>query len=215
MRSYIALVAQVSPCVSFHVIHACALVFGCLSVLSSPVSLLLPPVLLPPLLDVHPGAWREFHGRSPVQLQLRKMVSLDYVTPDTVHTEGSRPKTFWQNVESVAASKNRGWSFLSETEYSWIDWKRGIIQSCLQFQDHRILLHHSRNSPCLAVPESEPLADFTVELFSFCCVESLSIFNCRALSASTQQILRYFSNSLAIPGTIFLKRSASHLQFVT
>ena len=46
-RSYIALVAQVSPCVSFHVIHACALVFGCLSVLSSPVSLLLPQVLLP------------------------------------------------------------------------------------------------------------------------------------------------------------------------
>ena len=30
--------AQVSPCVSFHVIHACAIVFGCLSVPSSPVS---------------------------------------------------------------------------------------------------------------------------------------------------------------------------------
>ena len=55
-RSYIALVAQVSPCVSFHVIHACALVFGCLSVLSSPVSLLLPQVLLPSLPDVYPGA---------------------------------------------------------------------------------------------------------------------------------------------------------------
>ena len=32
MCSYIALVAQVSPCVSFHVIHACALVSGCLVV---------------------------------------------------------------------------------------------------------------------------------------------------------------------------------------
>ena len=43
------------PCArgSFHVIHACALVFGCLSVLSSPVSLLLPQVSLPPLLDVY------------------------------------------------------------------------------------------------------------------------------------------------------------------
>ena len=54
MCSYIALVAQVSPCVSFHVIHACAPVFGCLSVLSSPVSLLLPQVLLPPFPDVYP-----------------------------------------------------------------------------------------------------------------------------------------------------------------
>ena len=72
MRSYIALVAQVSPCVSFHVIHACAPVFGCLIVLSSPVSLLLPQVLLPPLPDVYPGASREFHEGSPVQLQLRE-----------------------------------------------------------------------------------------------------------------------------------------------
>ena len=39
---------------SFHIIHACALVFGCLSVLSSPVSLLLPQVFLPPLPDVYP-----------------------------------------------------------------------------------------------------------------------------------------------------------------
>ena len=46
-------------CAVLNVIHACALVFGCLSVLSSPVSLLLPPVPLPALPDVHPGAWRE------------------------------------------------------------------------------------------------------------------------------------------------------------
>ena len=49
--------------------HLC---FGCVSVLSSPVSLLLPPVRLPPLPDVYPGAGREFHERSPVQLQLRE-----------------------------------------------------------------------------------------------------------------------------------------------
>ena len=65
MCSYIALVAQVSPCVSFHVIYACALVSGCLSGLSSPVSLLLPPVPLPALPDVHPGAWWDLHGKIP------------------------------------------------------------------------------------------------------------------------------------------------------
>ena len=37
-----------------------------------------------------------------------------------------------------------------------VDWERGTLQNCSQFQDHRILLHHSRNSPCLAIPESEP-----------------------------------------------------------
>ena len=47
---------KVSPCVSFHIIHACALVSCLLSGLSSPVSLLLPPVPLPALPDVHPGA---------------------------------------------------------------------------------------------------------------------------------------------------------------
>ena len=63
---------KVSPCVSFHIIHACARIVSCLlSGLSSPVSLLLPPVLLPALFDVHPGAWWDLHWRSPgVRLQL-------------------------------------------------------------------------------------------------------------------------------------------------
>ena len=47
---------KVSPCVSFHIIHACALVSCLLSGLSSPVSLLLPPVPLPALPDVQLGA---------------------------------------------------------------------------------------------------------------------------------------------------------------
>ena len=42
-------------CHSMSSMHA-HVVFGCLSVLSSPVSLLLPPVPLPALPDVHPGA---------------------------------------------------------------------------------------------------------------------------------------------------------------
>ena len=36
------------------------------------VSLFRPQVLLPPLLESCHGAWREFHGRSPVRLQLRE-----------------------------------------------------------------------------------------------------------------------------------------------
>ena len=54
MCSHIALVAQGLALCVIHIIHACALVFGLLSVLSSPVSLLLHPVLLPPLPDVCP-----------------------------------------------------------------------------------------------------------------------------------------------------------------
>ena len=42
-----------------------------------------------------------------------------------------------------AANMNRGFSFLRDSEYLWIDWERGIIQSCSQFQDHKILLHQS------------------------------------------------------------------------
>ena len=83
MRSFIALVAQVSPCVSFHVIHACALVFGCLSVLSSPVSLRLPQVHLPPFLmsTLVPD---ENSMKDPLcNSSFGSMVSLDYVTPDT------------------------------------------------------------------------------------------------------------------------------------
>ena len=81
--------AQVSLCMSFHVIHACALVSGCLSGLSSPVSLLLPPVLLPALLDVHPGARFEISIEDPLcDSSLGSMVSLDYVNPFT----GFEPK---------------------------------------------------------------------------------------------------------------------------
>ena len=61
---------KVSPCVSFHIIHACALVSCFLSGLSSPVSLLPHPVPLPALPDVQLGAWWDLHRRSPVQLQL-------------------------------------------------------------------------------------------------------------------------------------------------
>ena len=34
-----------------------------------------------------------------------------------------------------------------------------MTRSCSKFQDHRILLHRSRNSPCPATPESQPKAD--------------------------------------------------------
>ena len=61
---------KVSPCVSFHVIHACALVSCLLSGLSSPVFLLPHPAPLPALPDVQLGAWWDLHWRSPVQLQL-------------------------------------------------------------------------------------------------------------------------------------------------
>ena len=51
------------------------------------LSLLLPQVLLPPLPDSCHGAWREFHGRSPVQLQLR-----EHGQPGLCHTRHS----FWR-----------------------------------------------------------------------------------------------------------------------
>ena len=34
-----------------------------------------------------------------------------------------------------AASKNRGQSFLWDSDFSWVDWERGIVQSCSQFED--------------------------------------------------------------------------------
>ena len=52
-----------------------------------------------------------------------------------------------------------GWSFLWHSEYSCVYWGRGMIQSCSQFKDHRILLRHSWCSPCLPIPESEPEVD--------------------------------------------------------
>ena len=87
--SYIALVAQVSPCVSFHVIHACALVFGCLSVFSPHPSLyfflksffhlFLMSALMPDEISMEDPLCDSSFG---------SMVTLDYVTPDT----GYEPK---------------------------------------------------------------------------------------------------------------------------
>ena len=51
---------------------------------------------------------------------------------------------------------------------------------------------------------------FTVEGFSSFCVESSSYFNCRDLSASAQQILRYSSISWPSPCAIFLESFVSH-----
>ena len=48
-----------------------------------------------------------------------------------------------------AARKNRGSSFLKDSEYSRVDWERGTFQSCSLFPDHRILDPHARHSPCL------------------------------------------------------------------
>ena len=64
--------AQVSSvCLHFHPwSSACALVLEC-SLLPR-VSLPCSPVLLPPLPELHHGVWRELHGRSPLQLQLRE-----------------------------------------------------------------------------------------------------------------------------------------------
>ena len=74
---------KVSPCVSFHIIHACALVSCLLSGLSSPVFLLPRPVPLPALPDVN-SAPDEFSIEDPLcNSSLGSMVTLDYVTPLT------------------------------------------------------------------------------------------------------------------------------------
>ena len=39
-----------------------------------------------------------------------------------------------------------------------VDWERGILQSCSQLQDRRILLRRSKSSPCLVNHESDPYA---------------------------------------------------------
>ena len=82
MRSYIALLAQVSPCVSFHVIHACALVFGCLSVFSSSLYFFLRSFFhLFLMFTLVPD---ENSMKDPLcNSSFGSMVSLDYVTPDT------------------------------------------------------------------------------------------------------------------------------------
>ena len=88
MRSYVTCGSSLA-CVSSHVIHACALVFGRLSVLSSPVSLLLPQVPLPPLFLTFTLVPDENSMEDPLcNSSFGSMVSLDYVTPDT----GYEPK---------------------------------------------------------------------------------------------------------------------------
>ena len=83
MRSYIALVAQVSPCVSFHVIHACALVLvarvfslhpSLYFFLKSFFHLFLMFTLVPDENSMEDPLCNSSFG---------SMVSLDYGTPDT------------------------------------------------------------------------------------------------------------------------------------
>ena len=84
MCSYIALVAQVSPCVSFHIIHACALVSGCLSGLSSPISLYFFLQFLFQLYLMSILAPDEISMEDPLcDSSLGSKVTLDYVTPLT------------------------------------------------------------------------------------------------------------------------------------
>ena len=73
-----------------HVIHACALVVGVLSCLSSCVLRLLPrlTVLLPALPDVHLSAQREVHVKPLCYSSLGSVVTSDNVTPLT----GYEPK---------------------------------------------------------------------------------------------------------------------------
>ena len=86
---HIALVAQDCLVCVIHVIHACALVVGVLSCLSSSLcpsfSTSVLTVLLPALPDVYLSVQREVHVQPPVLLQLGSVVTSDYVTPLTPH----------------------------------------------------------------------------------------------------------------------------------
>ena len=81
--------------------------------------------------------------------------------------------------------------------------ERGITQSC------SLSPHHSKNSACLVVPEFWTEAD-SLQRDSFCCMERSSIFSCRALSVSIQQILRNSSMS-----EFFFLRDLSEKLFLT
>ena len=98
-------VAQVSSvCLHFHPWSStCALVLECLLPC---VSLLRPQVLLPPLPESCHGAWREFHGRSPVQLQLR-----EHGQPGLCHTRHTTRVSFWkyQRWPQSSSSSSRWW----------------------------------------------------------------------------------------------------------
>ena len=101
MCSYIALVAQVSPCVSFHVIHACALVSCLLSGLSSPVSLYFFLQFLFQLYLMSIPAPDEISIEDPLcNSSLGSMATLDYVTLLTSSTTScslsSTTRSSWQ-----------------------------------------------------------------------------------------------------------------------
>ena len=83
MCSYIALVAQVSPCVSFHVIHACAPVFGRLIVSPHPSLYFFLQFFFQLYLMSNPAP-DEISMEDPLcDSSLGSMVTLDYVTPLT------------------------------------------------------------------------------------------------------------------------------------
>ena len=63
------------------------------------------------------------------------------------------------NSVNQAGSKNDGCSFVWDADNAWIDCEHATFESCSKFQDHRTLLHHSRNSSCSANPVTEPWAD--------------------------------------------------------
>ena len=62
----------------------------------------------------------------------------------------------------------------------------GIAESCSQFQDHKILLYHSRNFTLSCSSWIWTISWFTVNLLSCSWVETSSTLKCLALSASAQ-----------------------------
>ena len=61
--------------------------------------------------------------------------------------------------------------YLQDSTFSRVDWERGTVQSCSLSLDHRNLSHHSRNSPCPVVldTETETKAD-SHKVHRFCIV---------------------------------------------
>ena len=87
-----------------------------------------------------------------------------------------------------AASKNRGWAFHEDSEYSWDDWERGTTQNCFPFQDHRILRNRMNFSLLSCNSWIWTASWFTLDWYSVTWIESSSILNCFDLSASVQHI---------------------------
>ena len=84
----------------------------------------------------------------------------------------------------IAANRSSG------TRKSRVDWQRGTLQSCSLSQDHRILFLHFEEFTLSCSSWIWDKSWFTVEGFSFFCIESSSIPNCLTLSACLQQIVR-------------------------